>query len=137
MKRNAEAMRALKFTLFSLSAGVIQIASYTALYEWVHLTEWVSYLIALILSVVWNFTFNRKFTFRSANNVPIAMLKVAAFYAVFTPLSTWADARLVAIGWNGYVVTVLMMLANFVTEFLYDRFVVFGASIDSAVQEKE
>ena len=125
-------MRSLKFLLFSISAGVIQILSFTLLNELLHLPYWVSYLIALVLSVIWNFTLNRRFTFRSANNVPIAMLKVAAYYAVFTPVTTILGNYLEGTcGWNGMLVTILNMLLNFVTEYLYDRFVVFGKSIDT------
>lgn len=127
----AELIRAVKFTLFSISAGLVQIVSFTLLNETLHLDYWISYLTALILSVLWNFTFNRKFTFHSAANVPIAMLKVAGYYAVFTPLSTWAGNALEAAGWNEYLVLVLSMLVNFATEFLFDRFFVFGKSIDT------
>lgn len=92
------------------------------------------YLISLVLSVVWNFTLNRKFTFCSANNVPLAMLQVAAFYLVFTPLSTWWTAVLTGEGflWNEYLVLGLTMIVNFVTEYVFDRHVVFGKSIDTA-----
>ena len=133
-EKKKEIIRTIKFTLFSISAGLIQTVSFTLLNELLHLDYWVSYLIALILSVVWNFTLNRKFTFHSANNVPIAMLKVAAYYAVFTPLSTWWTAVLtgVGFGWNEYLVLAITMLSNFVTEYLFDRFVVFGKSIDTA-----
>lgn len=133
---NKELLRSLKFTLFSISAGVIQTLSDIVFNELLHWTAWVSYLLALVLSVVWNFTLNRKFTFKSAANVPLAMAKVAAFYLVFTPLSTWWTAVLTSesygIGWNEYVVLALTMVINFVTEYLYDRFVVFGRSIDTA-----
>lgn len=131
-KTNKELLRAVKFTLFSISAGLVQILSFTLLNELFHLRYWAAYLTALILSVLWNFTFNRKFTFHSANNIPIAMLKVAGYYLVFTPLSTWAGAALEGAGWNEYLVLILTMLVNFVTEFLFDRFVVFGKSIDTA-----
>lgn len=129
-----EILRSLKFVLFSASAGIIQVASFTVMEELLHLNHWVSYLVSLILSVLWNFTLNRKFTFCSANNVPIAMLKVACFYLVFTPLSTWWTAVLTgeAVGLNEYLVLALTMLINFVTEYLYDRFIVFGKSIDTA-----
>lgn len=127
-----ELLRSLKFTLFSLSAGLIQILSYTLFMEVFHLVPWVSYLISLTLSVVWNFTLNRKYTFHSANNVPVAMLKVLAFYLVFTPLSTWWTKALTEAGWNAYLVEFLTMLVNFVTEFLFQRFVVFRNSIDTA-----
>ena len=91
-----EFLRTVKFVLFSISAGVIQVLSFTLMEELLHWTHWVSYLISLVLSVLWNFTLNRKFTFRSANNVPLAMAQVALFYAVFTPLSTWWTAALTA-----------------------------------------
>lgn len=133
-EKKKELLRSLKFTLFSLSAGIIQIVSFTLMEEVLHLTHWVSYLVALILSVLWNFTLNRKYTFHSASNVTVAMLKVAGFYLVFTPLSTWWTAVLTGaeVGWNEYVVLVLTMLVNFVTEYLFQRFVVFGKSLDTA-----
>lgn len=132
--KKKELLRSLKFLFFSISAGVIQIGSFTVMEELLHLEHWISYLVSLIFSVLWNFTLNRKFTFCSANNVPVAMLKVAAFYAVFTPLSTWWTAVLTgsSVGWNEYLVLVLTMLVNFVTEYLYDRFFVFGKSLDTA-----
>ncbi len=128
-----EIIRVVKFTLFSASAGLIELGSFTLLNEVLHLKYWLSYLIALVLSVLWNFTLNRKFTFKSAANVPVAMLKVACYYAVFTPLSTLLVKYLTeTLGWNEYLVTILNMLINFVTEFLYQRFFVFGKSIDTA-----
>ena len=135
--KKKEALRALKFTLFSISAGLIQIGSFTLLNELLHLPYWLSYLIALVLSVLWNFTLNRKFTFHSAANVPVALFKVACYYAVFTPLSTLLEDRLtMGLGWNEYLVTAINMVLNFVTEFLYQRFFVFGKSIDTAVPQK-
>ena len=134
MSAKKEFLRTVKFTLFSISAGLIQILSFSLLFELLKLDEPIAHLISLTLSVLWNFTFNRKFTFQSASNIPIAMLKVAAYYLVFTPLSTWWTAALTgpAIGWNGYLVEGLTMLVNFVTEFLYQRFLVFGNSLDTA-----
>ena len=133
MKNNKkEIWRAIKFTLFSASAGLIQIGSFALFKELLHFPNWLSYLLALILSVLWNFTLNRKFTFKSANNVPVAMLKVACYYAVFTPLSTLLERWLAdSLGWNGYLVTAINMILNFVTEYLYDTFVVFRGSIDT------
>ena len=139
MKNNAakaELIRTVKFVLFSASAGIIQVAGFALLNELLHLNYWLSYLVSLSLSVLWNFTLNRKFTFKSAANVPIAMLKVAGFYLVFTPLSTWWTAMLTepayGIMWNEYLVLAITMLTNFVTEYLFDRFLVFGNSIDTA-----
>jgi len=130
---NKELLRTIKFTLFSLSAGIIQIVSDIICNEVLHIVPWRSYLIALVLSVLWNFTLNRKFTFHSAANVPIAMLKVAAYYVVFAPLSTWWTAFLTEqLLWNEYVVLVGTMLINFATEYLFQRFFVFGKSIDTA-----
>ena len=128
-----EWMRTVKFLLFSVSAGVIQVASFALFDEVFHLVHWLSYLLSLILSVLWNFTLNRKYTFHSANNVPVAMLKVAVFYLIFTPLSTWWTKLLTTepILLNEYLVLALTMITNFVTEYLYDRFFVFGKSIDT------
>ena len=128
---NKETLRAIKFTLFSISAGVIQIVSFTLLNELSPLSEHISYLIALVLSVLWNFTFNRRYTFQSGGNVPKAMALVALFYCAFTPLSTWLEKTLVGAGWNAYIVTVMNMLINFVTEYLYDKFVVFRRDTDT------
>ena len=128
-----EIVRTIKFVLFSASAGIIQVASFALMEEALHLTHWISYLVSLILSVLWNFTLNRKFTFHSANNIPIAMTKVAVFYLIFTPLSTWWTKVLTEdYAWNAYVVQVGTMLINFITEYLFQRFVVFGKSLDTA-----
>lgn len=132
-----EFARVVKFTLFSISAGLIEIGVFTLLNELLHLPYWLSYLAALVLSVLWNFTLNRKFTFKSAVNIPAAMLKVALYYAVFTPLSTLLEHYLAGtLGWNEYLVTAINMILNFATEFLYQRFFVFGRTIDSAAGEK-
>ena len=132
MRKNKELLRTIKFTLFSISAGIIQIGAFTLLFEVFRWSEPVSHLVSLVLSVLWNFTLNRKITFQSAANVPIAMLKVACFYLVFTPLSTWGVDALTGIGWNAYLVEILAMLVNFVTEYLFQRFFVFGKSLDTA-----
>ena len=129
--KKEELIRGFKFLLFSISAGLIEIGTFTLLNELFHCTYWVSYLIGLTLSVVWNFTLNRKFTFKSAANVPIAMLKVLAYYVVFTPLSTLLEKYLTGIGLNEYLVTAINMVINFMTEFIYQRFFVFGKSINT------
>ncbi len=134
--KQKEVVRALKFTLFSASAGIIEAGSIFLLENLTSLPSWACYLIGLVLSVLWNFTLNRKFTFQSAANVPIAMLKVAAYYAVFTPLSTWGVKYLTeTAGWSPIFADGLSMLCNLVTEFLYQRFFVFGKSIDTAVEK--
>jgi putative flippase GtrA len=123
--------QAVKFTLFSASAGIVQVVAFTVSFELAALPNRVSYFIALVLSVLYNFTVNRAFTFKAANNVPIAMLKVAAYYAVFTPLSTWWVDPLVGLGINEYVVLGMTMVVNFVTEFLFCRFVVYRNAINT------
>ncbi len=129
-----EFWRFIKFALFSVSAGLIEIGAFALLNELTGWTYWPCYLIALLMSILWNFTLNRKFTFRSAANVPIAMLKVLGYYAVFTPLTTiMGDYLAETLMWNEYLVTGLNMLLNFTTEFLYQRYVVFGKSLDTAV----
>ncbi len=131
LTRREKAMQALKFTLFSASAGIIQIGSFTLLSEVFSAPYWLAYGVALLLSVLWNFTFNRRFTFQSAANVPRAMGLVGLYYAVFTPLSEWWGIALEAAGWNEYLILALTMLVNFVTEFLYQRFVVYRRSINT------
>ena len=127
-----EIWRAVKFGLFSASAGIIEFGVFTLLTELTSWPYWPRYLLALIASVLWNFTLNRRFTFQSANNVPKAMLQVALFYLVFTPLSTWLGNVLTeTLHWNEYLVTILNMALNLVTEYLYDRYVVFRGSIDT------
>jgi putative flippase GtrA len=127
-----EIWRAIKFVLFSVSAGVIEIALFTLLNELTDWPYWACYLLALIASVLWNFTLNREFTFQSAGNVPRAMGLVALFYCVFTPLTTMLGNFLAeGLGWNEYLVTGINMALNLVTEYLYDTFVVFRGSIDT------
>ena len=126
-----ELLRTIKFTLFSISAGLIEIVLYELLAHLTNWSYWPCYLIALVASVVWNFTLNRNYTFKSATNVPIAMTKVFIYYLIFTPLSTIGGNYLAeTLKWNGTIVTLLNMLINFVTEYLYDRFIVFGNSIE-------
>ena len=127
-----ELVRAGKFAFFSASAGIIELGAFTLLNELLHMPYWISYLAALVLSVLWNFTLNRRYTFKSAANLPAAMLKVAAYYAVFTPLSTGLEHWFTeGLGLNEYLATAINMALNFVTEFLYQRFFVFGKSLDS------
>ena len=127
-----EKVRILKFVLFSISAGLIEIVAFTLMNELTDFSYWPCYLTALVLSVLWNFTFNRRFTFQSASNVPKAMLLVALFYCVFTPTTTILGNYLSeTLHWNEYLVTGMNMALNFVTEYLYDRFVVFRKSIDT------
>lgn len=135
--KKKEIFRVIKYTLVAASAGLIQIGSFTLMNELIKWPYWVSYLIALVLSVLWNFTINRKYTFKSANNVPKAMLLVFAYYVVFTPLSTLLEHYLTGIRWNEYLVTIINMLINFVTEFLYQRFFVFRNSIDTNTSAKK
>ena len=131
-KKKGEFWRVIKFALFSVSAGAIEAIAFALLNELTPLPYWPCYLTALVLSVLWNFTLNRKFTFQSANNVPKAMLLVFLFYLVFTPATTILGNYLAEdLGWNEYLVTGINMALNLVTEYFYDRFVVFGKSIDT------
>lgn len=128
----------VKFVLFSAGAGIIQVLTFTLLNEGFKISSYnACYLPALVLSVLYNFTVNRKFTFKSAANVPIAMLKVAVYYCIFTPLSAWWGDALEAAGWNEYLVLALTMLVNLSTEFLYCRFFVYGKSINTNAAGKK
>ena len=134
-KHSEGTIQAIKFLVFSISAGVIQALSFTFIFEVIKLEYWPSYLISLTLSVLWNFTLNRKFTFKSANNVPMAMFKVFLYYLAFTPLSTWWGDALTNIGWNEYLVLFGTMGINLITEFLFTKYVVYKGSINTAVTE--
>ncbi len=127
-----------KFVAFSMGAGIIQTVTFTILNEVAHLDYWVSYLVALVLSVLYNFTVNRRYTFKSATNVPVAMLKVAIYYVIFTPVSTYLGNMAETAGVNEYIVLAVTMLCNMVTEFLVCRFWVYGKSINTNdIAEKE
>lgn len=150
----------IKYALFAASAGLIQVGTFTLLNEVVVKAQPIQnamaasesfarimqnsygplYLIALILSVLWNFTFNRKFTFKSANNVPIAMLKLFGYYLVFTPISVMLGnhftAKYAAFGAINYLVLGVTMVTNMVTEFLFQKFVVFRNSENTAVKQE-
>lgn len=131
MKDNKKQMRqVIKFTLFSVSAGVIQIGSF-ALLEIFIKDYWIPYLISLVLSILWNFTLNRRYTFKSAANVPVAMMKVFGFYLVFTPLSTYLGNLAESIGVNDFIILIITMLSNFVLEFLFCKFVVYRGKEDT------
>ena len=130
MKDKKQFWQALKFTLFSISAGIIQVGSF-ALMELFIQDYWIPYLISLCLSILWNFTLNRKYTFKSAANVPVAMAKVFGFYLVFTPLSTWLGNLAEAKGVNDFLILAVTMISNFVLEFLFCKFVVYRGKEDT------
>ena len=144
LTRRQETWKFLQFVLFSISAGIVQVLMFTLLSEGAHLSYRWAYLPSLVASVLWNFTVNRRFTFKSVSNVPVAMMKVAAYYLVFTPLSTWwghaldglrpaaADAAL----WE-YSILAGTMLINFVTEFCVYRFWVYRHSINTSEAGKK
>ena len=132
MTTSKEWVRILKFVLFSASAGIIQFGSFALLNELTPWRYWPCYLISLILSILWNFTFNRRFTFRSNANIARAMLLVLAFYVVFTPTTTCLGDWLAEdMHWNEYIVTIINMLLNLTLEYLYQRFVVYRNRIDN------
>ena len=127
-----EWVRVLKFVLFSASAGIIQMGSFTLLNEFTGWRYWPCYLISLLLSILWNFTFNRRFTFKSDANITRSMLLVLAFYAVFTPATTILGEWLAeGLHWNEYLVTAINMLLNLTLEYLYQRYVVYRNKVDN------
>lgn len=136
MKKDKKQLwQAVKFTLFSVSAGIIQVGSF-ALMELFIKSYWISYLTSLVLSILWNFTLNRRYTFKSAANVPVAMAKVFGFYLVFTPLSTWLGHLAEGKGVSDFMVLAVTMLANFVLEFLFCKFVVYRGKEDTLESKK-
>lgn len=130
LTKKQEFLQFLKFLGFSLSAGLIQIGSFELMYDLIGWKSWwATYLISIVLSVIWNFTFNRKFTFKSATNIPVSMTLALLFYVAFIPVSVFGGNALEGIGWNGTLVTLLMMVINFLTEFVWDKFVVFNDKV--------
>ncbi|WP_058302606.1 GtrA family protein [Gorillibacterium timonense] len=130
-KARTELFRTVKYFGIAASAGVIQMLMFTLLDQFTHWSYWLCYVTALVISVLWNFTLNREFTFKANNNISIAMTKVAVYYAIFTPVTTIMGDHLVEVlSWNPYLVTFISLLVNGVTEFLYQRFFVFGKSVD-------
>lgn len=137
MKDNKkQIIQMVKFTLFSISAGIIQVGSFAILEIFIK-DYWIPYLTSLVLSILWNFTFNRRFTFKSAANIPIAMAKVFGFYLVFTPLSTYLGDLVEGLGVNDFIILVATMLVNFVLEFLFCKFVVYRGKEDTLKTNKE
>ena len=143
-EKKKETARVIKFILFSASAGIIETVAMVLCEEIIKIPgHWVCYTIALVLSVLWNFTFNRKFTFQSAENVPKAMLLVFLFYVPFAPFTIWNEHFLADIhGWNEYAVLAINMALNLSLEYLWDNFVVYRNSKDTndiakKKQEKE
>ncbi len=134
-KDKKQLWQVLKFTLFSISAGIIQIGSFAILEIFIK-DYWIPYLISLILSIVWNFTLNRRFTFQSAANVPVAMAKVFGFYLVFTPLSTWLGNLAEQNGGKDFVILIVTMLSNFVLEFLFCKLVVYRGQ-ENTIEKKD
>ena len=132
-----ELIRAVKFTLISLSAGIIQIGSFTLFYELFKWEYWLAYLVSLLLSIIWNFTINRKLTFKSAGNVPKAMAQLLGFYAVFTPVTMLGGQWVENLGVHGIIVEGVTMILNFVLEFLFCRFVIYRDSLDTAEKREE
>ena len=129
---NKNLWQAVKFTLFSISAGIIQVLSFALLHDVLGLESyWMSHVPSLVLSVIWNFTFNRRYTFRSDAPLVRSMLLVALFYVVFTPASAWWGTLLEQAGVHAWLIEAIKLLANFVLEFLYQRFVVYRGHIDT------
>ena len=138
MKNKKELLRTIKFTLFSISAGIIEIGLFTLLDKFTNWPYWPCYLIALVVSVIWNFTLNREYTFKSTANVSLAMLKVGLFYLIFTPTSTILGNYLAEhLHWYEFLVTALNMLCNFIFEYLYDKYYVFKGTIDTKINIKK
>lgn len=138
LKSREALTQAIKFTLLSFSAAGIEALSFIILET---LTTWpyaVKHVISIVLSVLWNFTLNRRYTFKSANNVPVAMLKVGLFYAFFIPLTAWLGKWAAGIGVNEYLIKGSTMVLNFVGEFLWWKFIVFrGSENTNALAKKE
>lgn len=139
MTKKQQFLQFLKFTGFSASAGIIQFTVITLLYDvWFKPLEYygmgednayvVAFLIGLTLSVIWNFTFNRKFTFKDAHNIKLAMGLVILYNCIIVVPLSLGGRELIKIWGADYdmLVTVISLLFNFATEYFWDRFVVFN-----------
>lgn len=127
----------LKFTLFSASAGIIQVVTFAIFNELFVWRYWPAYLTSLVLSIIWNFSFNRRYTFKSAANVPIAMMKLFGFYAVFTPVSTWLGHLAETAKINDYIILAVTMLSNFVLEFLFSKFIIYKNQENTRIKKRD
>lgn len=138
MKENKikELIRAVKFTIISISAGIIQIGTFALFNDVLHWDYWAGYITSLLLSILWNFTINRKITFKSSNNIAKSMILVLLFYAVFTPVSTILGDLATKNEINEYIVLAVTMVSNFVLEFLYTRYIVYRNSCDTQSKKK-
>lgn len=137
MKKKDEWTQFIKFTLFSISAGAIQTGSFALLNELSGLPYWPNYLVAVSLSVIWNFTLNRRYTFKSANNVPVAMTKIFIYYLFFIPITTWGGDAIVNLGVNEYIVLGVTMILNFVTEFLFSKIFIYRNQMNTRVKKEK
>lgn len=126
----------MKFTLFSISAGIIQLGTFSLMEIFVK-DYWIAYLVSLVLSILWNFTLNRRYTFRSAANVPVAMAKVFGFYLVFTPVSTYLGNLAESHGVNDFLILAITMISNFVLEFLFCKLIVYKGQENTLKTEKK
>lgn len=136
----------IKYALCAASAGIIQLALFSILQavipqsgktirfivEDMDLVTFISTTVALCASILWNFTFNRKFTFKDAGNVPKAMLLAFLFYVPFYPFQTWYvhTIKSLLLGplstqASGIIAEGSVMVINFVLEFMWQKFVVF------------
>lgn len=137
LSKKENLIQIVKFVLFSISAGVIQVLVFTLLEELFHLPYWPSYLVALIASVVYNFTVNRRFTFKSSNNIPKAMTQLGIYYLIFTPLSTWWGDALVKLGVHDYLVLFMTMVVNLASEYCVNRFIIYRNSMNTRLEKTE
>lgn len=133
---NKEVIRTIKFTLFSISAGIIQIGLFSLLNEVCHFDYWLSYITSLVASILWNYTINRKVTFKSSNNIKLSMFLVFMFYVVFTPLSTVLGDYAAKCNVNEYLILAVTMISNFILEYLYTRYIVYRNSCDTSIKKK-
>ncbi|MDO5025763.1 MAG: GtrA family protein [Trueperella sp.] len=132
-------LQAVKFTLLSGTAAVVEAGSY-ALFLALDLmpVSWAQ-AISVALSVLWNFTLNRKFTFKSTGNVPFAMLLVSLFYVAYIPISSVLAGLMDDAGMHPAVIKIIWLLINFVGEFIWWKYVVFGIGerwLDSITKRK-
>lgn len=151
-------MQFVKYALCAASAGIIQLALFSILQaaipatdktirfivEDIELVAFIATTVALCASIIWNFTFNRKFTFKDAGNVPKAMVLAFLFYVPFYPFQTWyvcTIKKLLLEHMNedlaGIIAEGTVMIINFALEFMWQKFVVFRKKKEDVIEEEK
>lgn len=116
------------FLYFSLGAGVIKLVSFLllSLIDSGHGAVLVlAEIVSVVLSGLFNFTWNRKFTFRSTNNIVPGMFLYGLYSLIATPAVASFIVDLTRRGWADWLAKAMKMALHFILDSLYCKFVIF------------